>query len=196
MANIENILLLFSILPPDGIIPDIAADPALPCSSLVGAVDGEPTVLSNLRRYGARYDLESQLAAASASMLLYGCLVASNAPYTGLLPSDDYTLATWRFVADFAALAQLYPRNDLAPISVRALAHTFHESQSAEHMRFTTAHGCPVDDLLRWCSGLLSLLRTRMRDDLPGPALLSDERDGMESALAPLPAPSPPGGAA
>lgn len=189
-------LLLFSVLT-DGILPELRTDPALVCSSLVAPMAGEPTVLANARLYGSRYPLVPQMRAATLSLLLYGTLIAAHSPYSGTTDTlDDVTLSAWRLTSDFASLGQLYyPRADyISRLSLSMWTELLHADATHEHKRWHDEHKrCPTSALTAHLAKLVRCLRAD-RADLPGPVLVDDERDGLQMADSPLPAPSPPGG--
>lgn len=194
----SNMLLLYGALDEDGIVPELRIDPAPVCASLVTPIPGEPTILMNARLYAGRYSLTPQMRAASLSLMLYGSLIATHAPFSGDTTSfDAITLSTWRLASDFAALGQLYhPRADyIGRLSLSMWVDLLHsETISAEHKRWHTERGsCPASDLTACLSVMMRRLRAD-RADLPGPVLVDDERDGLQSDNSPLPAPSPPGG--
>lgn len=193
-----NMLLLFGSLD-DGILPELHSDPALVCSSLVLPLPGEPTVLANARLYGSRYPLAPQMRAATLSLLLYGTLIAAHAPYSGVTDAfDAITLSSWRLTSDFAALGQLYhPRAEyIGRLSLSMWVELLHGNahSTPEHKRWHAEHAtCPTAALSTHVATLVRRLRED-RADLPGPALIDDERDGLQTDSSPLPAPSPPGG--
>lgn len=193
-----NMLLLFGALD-DGIIPELRADPALACSALVTPLPGEPTVLANARLYGGRYPLAPQMRAATLSVMLYGTLIAAHAPYSGTTDGlDTITLSSWRLASDFASLGQLYhPRANIGRLSLSMwveLLHGGNAHSTPEHERWHAEHAtCPTAALTGHVAKLVRRLREDLAD-LPGPVLIDDERDGLQSDSSPLPAPSPPGG--
>lgn len=194
-CSVSNLTLFFAAVDSEMVLPELRASPFAACSSLVAPVDGEPTILRNARLYASRYGLLPQMRAATSSILAYGCLLATAAPYSGSSTACDFDRSLWRLASDFVSLAQLYhPRPHHARISVDTFARCAADIATPESARWELEHGTSASRIvLSMLSPLLEALRSD-RTDLPGPALIDDARDGVATADSPCPTPSPPGG--